>query len=621
MPTGSLLAISSNENQEQTSYGNPALDVDSTASVQPFPHQNTQHNLDTVGGLWPTAFPQDLTSDGNLNLGFDAWLTHDNLQGFLHNWDFVLDGADPDSATNFNTYSNVKPPTDLQRFWYTHLDLDHQAVSGSATPVQRYNEVDDNYRLSLHRRLHVQSFDQNLPSADFLNLCVKSYFRSFHRLFPVIHASTFRPSKTNSVLLLSICSIGSLLTGHPNATQRGIQLFERLHKAILAHWEKLIRRGPEETFAMIQAALLGQTFGLLSGQPKHLAVVDAFHGTVISWARRAKLFQAQHSHLPDHQDLQNKWTSWVRTEEKIRVALGLRIHDAEIANLLHHETLLPSTSKISHATSDALFFVSSPQEWLSLYRESVRYPATPSLEESPGSAFPDVLHHRLLSIPPHCQFTIYAGLEDISSAIIEARINGSLTTAFMDKVQQCLIACYRQHLHGVQFEPLRTGGMILWHFLFITLHSDLNLLERSVGRDGPNLDASDLVQVHGWVNSSSAKRCAAHAIMIKKNLDSFPLASEPAMHVPRAMFSSAICLFCYSKYGNGSNAVSVEFPELQLLDADVSALLREAKSGSSADVEMGALCGLVDMLQRIGHWEISRTFASILGVLLQTEAG
>ena len=583
-----------------------------------------QTQFAAVGETWPTTFSPDLFSEASINLGLDAWLTHENVDGFLHNWDFVLDPADVGPVTNEPTYSSSKPLANLQQVWYTHIDNDNQAASGYATPVPRHEEVDDNYRRSLHRRLQVPSSELNLPSADFLNLCVRSYFKRFHRLFPVIHAPTFRPSKSNSVLLLSICSIGSLLTGYPSANQRGTQLFERLNKSIINHWEQLMSRGPDEALAMIQAALIGQTFGLLSGQAKHLALVDAFHGTVISWARRLKLFQTQHSSLPANQDLDSKWRTWIQTEEKIRVALGLRVHDAEIASMLHHEALLASASRLSHASSDALFYAPSAQEWFSLYRDNVAYPVTPTSEGSPGSALPEILQQRLMLIPIHCHFTIYAALEDVASAIIEARINGSLTPAFTDRIQQCLIASYRQHLHTSHSELIRSAGRILWHYLFLTLHSDLNLLERSVGRDGPDLDASDQAKVYEWANSSSAKRCAAHAIMIKKILESFPLTSEPAMHVPRAMFSSAICLFCYSKYGEGgasSDPPDPRFPELQLLDADVSSLLREVKRSSSTDVEIGPLCGLVDLLQRIGHWEISRTFASILGVLLQAESG
>lgn len=560
-------------------------------------------------------------------LGFDNWLTCGNLDdSLLRTWPFVIDEYDSGCTRGDTTYSSGNPLADLQQSWYTHFEKDEPIVSGYTSPFPVQNqEVDDNYRQSLHRRLQIRVLDHNLPSADFLNTCVRAYFKRFHPVFPVIHAATFRPSKANAVLLLSICSIGSLLTGHPGAVQRGIQLFERLNKAIVSNWETLMRRGPEENFAMIQAALLGQTFGLLSGQAKHLVLVDTFHGTIIAWARRAKVFQT--SHQPsDHQDLETRWREWVHTEEKIRIALAVRIHDAEIANTLHHETFMPLASKGAPvADSDALFFASSPQEWMVLYREEATHLDTPSSEKSLGYAMPESLYKRLLSIPANSQFSIYSALEDILSTIVEARNNETLTNEYVQKLHSCLVTFHRQNcLHDSpvsQFEALRSGIKIFWHFLFISLHADLDLLEKSIGRDGPELSPVDLAKIHQWARSSSAKRTVAHAIIIKRNLEHFPLTSEPAIHVPRALFFSAICFFCYSKYGDGTDEQHLDFPELKVLDIDVSELLREAngyKKGN--DLEIGPLCGFVDLLQRIGHWEIARKFASLLGALIHAES-
>ena len=167
--------------------------------------------------------------------------------------------------------------------------------------------------------------------------------------------------------------------------------------------------------------------------------------------------------------------------------------------------------------------------------------------------------------------------------------------------------------------PLRIGGIILWHYLFMLMHSDLNLLERSIGRDGASVEPSEMTRVHDWANSASAKRCVAHAILIHKTLDTFPLNSEPPIHIPRIMFAGAICLLCHSKYETGRQIAASTFPELHLLRVDVDALMNDAQKGSATDGGIGPLCGLADLLQRIGHWNISRIFASILGIVLQAE--
>ena len=182
-------------------------------------------------------------------------------------------------AQTVSSPSNTPIPS-LQGIWHTHMQShqDSPPGSGTATPVpaQSYQtEIDDEYRRTLHSKLQIRSLEHaSLPSSDFLNLCVRAYFSKFHPIFPVIHAPTFRPSKANSLLLLSICSVGSLFTGSVNAAAQGVHLFERIQKAVLASWERLLAKAPAEVVPTVLTALIGQTFGLLSGNPKHLATVD-----------------------------------------------------------------------------------------------------------------------------------------------------------------------------------------------------------------------------------------------------------------------------------------------------------------------------------------------------------
>jgi len=106
------------------------------------------------------------------------------------------------------------------------------------------------------------------------------YFTRFNPLFPILHSATFRPTAENSHLILSITSIGCLFLGSPAAARRGRQIFKSLNKAILAsvsanlwiqpllifpQWDDVILQKNDEALAMLQAAVLGQTFALLSG--------------------------------------------------------------------------------------------------------------------------------------------------------------------------------------------------------------------------------------------------------------------------------------------------------------------------------------------------------------------
>ncbi|KFZ18722.1 hypothetical protein V502_03980, partial [Pseudogymnoascus sp. VKM F-4520 (FW-2644)] len=178
----------------------------------------------------------------------------------------------------------------VRRGWFSYIDQlddqdDHGGVTtGQITPVTARDQYDigDSFRHRISQRLRARTNDEPLPSTKFLNLSVQIYFTKFNPIFPVIHGQTFRPTPKNSLLLLSITSIGSLLLGSKGAAGQGIQIFERLNKAILASWENTVLSDPTEAASLIQAAFVGQTFGFLSGIPKHLAIVEDFHGSIIA---------------------------------------------------------------------------------------------------------------------------------------------------------------------------------------------------------------------------------------------------------------------------------------------------------------------------------------------------
>ena len=151
----------------------------------------------------------------------------------------------------------------VQKKWHTFSE---KASSGQMTPnLPQEGFIDEPYRKRLAERLQQRVQPGILPSTPFLvsffvkrnmkliligqkDLCIQAYFSKFHRLFPVVHIPTFRPGAQNSVLLLSICSAGSLFIGSPRALTHGISMFERLNKAILAsvRYLDLILRVPAD---------------------------------------------------------------------------------------------------------------------------------------------------------------------------------------------------------------------------------------------------------------------------------------------------------------------------------------------------------------------------------------
>jgi hypothetical protein len=161
-----------------------------------------------------------------------------------------LDAAPPPSQPSSidNEYAKGRA-VKVQKKWHTFSEM---SSSGQMTPDLPHEGtfIDESCRKRLSERLQQRVQHGILPSTPFLvgsplwalmkmlighqDLCIQAYFSKFHPLFPVVHMPTFRPGTQNSVLLLSICSAGSLFVGSPRAITHGISMFERLNKAILA---------------------------------------------------------------------------------------------------------------------------------------------------------------------------------------------------------------------------------------------------------------------------------------------------------------------------------------------------------------------------------------------------
>ncbi|KAL7914402.1 hypothetical protein GGI35DRAFT_467511 [Trichoderma velutinum] len=571
------------------------------------------------------ADPDHQTSENEFNPQTPSWLIFAELGSIFQEWSETAgrSASEPDWHESHwrgdKAARGRRPVPDIQQYWYTHFNnlWEEPQTPGMTTPTfQSHDKVDEEYLQSLHQKLAVQSLDQDLPSSHFLNFCVKAYFERFHPIFPVVHRATLRPSKTNAVLIMSICSIGSLFTGCADALQRGVELFERANKAILAHWEKSLRQGPEEALYLAQAALLGQTFALLSGKAKHLALADAFHGTVVSWARSSKIFLARHSnYMSLRTQVQNDdddgnymligiWREWIRVEQQIRVASALRIHDAELASIFFHEPLFPNRKRISLESSDALFDATTAQQWNKYLAEeytsrgqgqhTIDDTAAPMpkstetwLPNSYEQTVTETNMDRFLSIVPQSSyFGIYTALQIILAGIVEVRTEGLLNASAALRFEDLLLGFFDRYLLSYRNPPaesdnLLKGIRILWHMCFLSIFGNLDLMERFIGKEGPDgFDDGDQNEIERWAASIDAKRCLAHAIMIKRQVEEYSLATEPAIHVPRAIFSAAIYLLTYYRINTlATDSIRVlfsgerHFPEFDLLGIDVGVML------------------------------------------------
>lgn len=118
-----------------------------------------------------------------------------------------------------------------------------------------------------------------------------------------------------------------------------------------------------------------------------------------------------------------------------------------------------------------------------------------------------------------------------------------------------------------------------------------------------------------------------HASLIARYLECMSISAEPAIHVPRALFSAALIYLCIAQYApkHVVNAEAFASPELKLLGegaAEVACFPGNSQSGEIPVVtDLDQLYGMIDLLQRGGRWGISQAFANVLSTVLDEGKG
>jgi hypothetical protein len=230
------------------------------------------------------------------------------------------------------------------------------------------------------------------------------------------------------------------------------------------------------------------------------------------------------------------------------------------------------------------------------------------------------------SIASPGSFTAYAFLAGIAARICETRKLGELDDSARSEFVKSLVEWYQEFSRSSDTtDPLCL--MVLWHSTFMALLADLDMLERAVGRDTPEALESSTKDFRRWVSSLDAKRCIVHGLLAHKNVRELQLGMEPAIHIPRTLFLAGMTLFCYTlpqvpPLDMGRETFQQELlalPEMKLIDTSGALYIFEQDrkcSGKLSAIEASALCNITDLLQRIGHWEIARKYASTLESVL-----
>ncbi|UNI22990.1 hypothetical protein JDV02_008832 [Purpureocillium takamizusanense] len=528
----------------------------------------------------------------------------------------------PAPPTSYTPRLASLPKTVIQRRWHTFSGgLSSGYITPDATDDRR--SVDEICHRDLTERLQPRLQSGSLPSTTFLNLCIQAYFANFHPVFPIVHAPTFRPQKHNGLLVLSICSIGSLFLGSSRAMSRGISMFERLHKSILTSWDTCVASSAYSNLLALQASAIGQTFGLLVGRPKDLTQVEMFHGCLVAWARKLRLFDPEEWSVDVSQlkgrELEAAWKEWIRCEIKRRIVLAILLHDAEISGLFHHDRLMRySLDKLDHISSEEAFDARSASAWrLVMMRETL--PHDPP-DHEPQATFsncwsPDA--GTLFTFPDSSSgFELSVMLEVIGSLACESRRTAASWARTCTKYEDLLVGWCDKYRHTDTFDRRASSLMMLWHSMFMLLHMDMDVLECACGREGRPAAQRHAQDARAWARSASAKRCIAHATLVRRHFEELPIGTESPIFAPMCLYRCGMAWFCYTHFGDppreGAEAeLGFDMPELQSLGVSEKTVAHEMEPRDGRPVA-SPLFRVIDLLQRMNHWKMAHSLASTL---------
>lgn len=302
-----------------------------------------------------------------------------------------------------------------------------------------------------------------------------------------------------------------------------------------------------------------------------------------------------------------------------RVAVGLRIHDSESAELFMTEPFLRCSAAASAIASDELWTAPTSTAWVHALDESRQQLANTEYS-SPLPTNQTESHVTTSAVYP--TFALYAFLEGKTTQIMERVSLQEPPKRISQELTPTLVAVYNNRLRQ-QLQSDDFSLKALWHSIFIILYCNMNKLECAIGREGYETAQEHLEYATTWASSTDGHRCAIHAALILRHLQRIPIGQEPGIHVPRLLYRSALVWYAYTRFGRDDSSTSctdgLNFAELNGTGIDAARVLFAAngfKKSRPTMSESSTLFHLIDLLARLGHWGISQTMASLFSVLV-----
>lgn len=327
-----------------------------------------------------------------------------------------------------------------------------------------------------------------------------------------------------------------------------------------------------------------------------------------------------------------------------RVVLAQHIHDAELAALFQHEPIFRHHAAVLPViSSSALFEAPSARIWAQKWKEE--HGARASTVDHQSPTFAGASRWCTQSYSAETPMLVrYALLSGIAASIAESRHLKYLDPEAVNRYEIELMHWHNtfseSHAHpSSQSEIAEVPFSLkpLWHYTYMTLTTDLDMLERAVGKEGSNVSSSVQQYVYSWINSPDSRRCLHHALELQQSIANSSVGAVTAIHTPRILFSAAVCWHAYMVYRPHSldpsridDPVGTRMSDsgtrtMHAFQSSPSTTIKAAMgedenpqrlesilAANTAETKAATLCVLENTLRRLGSWGISRTFADLV---------
>ena len=219
-------------------------------------------------------------------------------------------------------------------------------------------------------------------------------------------------------------------------------------------------------------------------------------------------------------------------------------------------------------------------------------------------------------------FMAYSSLECINALTCRRRKFSVLDDTSLSQLEDGLLAwCkkYQALWKRPQKEPFQMRILLCSNYLALLVN--LDMLERAVGRDGPETAERASTVAKAWAASPQALRCLMYANVILKEIGETRIGDEAAIHSPRAAFQAGLIFLGYASFGFEAQDVNATSELEAMLDETFvyTAEHVEACTLSQPITARAKLRLTIDALERVGRCGLASRLATLLNYLAESE--